>query len=187
MSGPKTFPMPPDLAERAKHMTRAELCAHYGASDSQIDRRLHQLGIKAKKHPTSHRLVLPENYREQLRTMTNAQLELEWGVVERTIQYIRAAEGIRSPGHVAPVRGQARIARMSVSATVPSETADLAARHLQRKGYVPVCRMTVFNTRGVRHERDTWMVGRVEMATSEMVDLAKRKGFDPDEWRVLAA
>lgn len=64
-----------------------------------------------------------------------------------------------------------------------SSLAGRAADHLRRRGFIPVCHLNTINPQA---DPNIWRVGRRDMSSGEMIDLAEEIGFDCREWARVA-
>lgn len=191
-------PVPADFVENAKTMVMGKLRLHYSAKHTTIERWAAEAGVTIRYH--WHREA-PEDFAKRAPNMTMTECQREWSCALDTVKRWYRAHGLTpakysatanfmrakaerpnyprrtaTKGHVAGMR--------AMIPNIPSSLADRAARHLQIAGFIPVCRMTVYDPQA---DKNMWRVGRLDMTSGDLIDLAESKGFNSREWATVTA
>ena len=191
-------PVPADFAENVKTMVMGKLRTHYSAKHTTIERWAAEAGVTIKYH--WHRDP-PEDFAKRAPNMTLSECQREWHCALDTVRrwyrvlgltpakYSATANFIKAspdrPEHLKrrPHKGHVAGQRAMIP-NIPSSLADRAARHLQIAGFIPVCRMTVYDPQA---DKNMWRVGRLDMTSGDLIDLAESKGFNSREWAEVVA
>jgi hypothetical protein len=170
-------PMPSDFRDVAMTMGQNTLGRHYACGCSTIERWLREL---------------PAEYRQQ-RNDAMAERKRIGGVKggrskNKSADFeIVGGATIKGPHTTTrkPGSGYGAMSRWSLAAGPVNGLAGQAAQHLQRSGYTPV-----FHA-GPVYEKQVLMgiyvVGKMRLAAAEMVDLARKHGFNENAWRDVVA
>lgn len=190
-------PMPTDLAELARNHSLSWLSRHYCAGKSTVQRWCAEAGVKPDPARCDRRPI-PGDFAALAPTMTMTALVRHYGTHHDTVARWAAEVGVEPPPYRRPppsatkpeptgYRRLSGTAKRSYIAThyhyrdVSLE--GRAADHLRRWTFVFRC------TEGGAADREGefWRYGNRVMTGPELVERAKRHGFDPDEWRVVPA
>jgi hypothetical protein len=202
---PREKPVPADFAEKAAVMGHAELRKLFHASGPVIVRWLAQIGVSK-----SNRRALPANIDDiaEGRNIRQIARLLDWNEVvlrnllkrERPDLYIKARAVGRMMNTVAaravaqrkaaqqakkPAKtGVVKLPRVRVAIirdqAEPRTTADHAMRWLQRIG-------PCYPSRIINPVLDDYCFRGVRMTGTQLVAEARRRGWNPDAWREVAA
>lgn len=174
------IPVPDDFDEIAPTMQYDQLCHHYGRSKWTIGRWLRERGIVRRPAPAP----VPDNFDDLARILPTSALCERFGMSEKRIRRLRLQRGIPSPASEnRKIPRIERPGRAVISTSGDGSMASLAANHLRKIGYVPVCRSKTINQKS---DPDEWVVGRNRMPSADMIALARNKNWRPDEWREIA-
>jgi hypothetical protein len=157
-------PMPDDFREVAMTMGQNALGKHYFCGCSTIERWMKEL---------------PAEYRQQ-RNDAMAERKRIGGIKGGRSKNRASLKSPHKPGS-----GYGVMSRWSLAAGPVNGLAGQAAQHLQRSGYMPV-----FHA-GPVYEKQALMgiyvVGKMRLVAAEMVDLARKHGFNENSWRDVVA
>lgn len=166
-------PMPDGFAEVAAEWTSMRLESHFDLSAHVVQRFRRVLGIHVgngrRERPA------PPGFAEASEGSSVHALAERFGVSTTQIGRWR-----RRLGLVSACRYNRPTAAMQAPVAHCDE--DLAARHLR-------CDAAVYRCRDDGHadpRGEYWRYGRIVLTPADMIARARRKGFDPDEWRRIA-
>lgn len=184
---------PKDFHVWAPVETSAQLCKRYRSSDLTVARWRRETGIAAPKYshvaagkpPNGNKpRVIPDGFAKAAQTMTRSQLAKHFGAGETTIKRWAKEAGVKLP------TGRPRAAskngwghsKVVVIDTRDNSLASRAQSFLQR--FYPVWRCNedgTFNPAGSHYRCDG-----ITRTADEMIERARRKGFDENRWRLAA-
>lgn len=190
--------VPPDLGANAKTLCQEDLARLYRCGGSTIRKWLAEAGITAAAPVMNTKKPLPADLPEMAARMGRNALARHYKVSYNTMVRMLADAGLeafkaqpvpRAPNtgyrNMPAARKRFRQARTRVGANHlvrDLSTEGQAADVLRR--YAAVYRCT---ERGAADRKgDWWRDGNVVLLGSELIDRARRHGFDPDGWRHLA-
>lgn len=164
-------PIPDGFADVAAHWTSADLQRHFGLSEHVVTRMRKVLGIDVRHRGNA--MAIPDGFPSVARTMSGSFLCERFGVGMNTIRRWRNELGIVvQPGRRGVIR-----------APGTHSIEDSAANYLRRTAPVWRCRSDgQFDHRG-----NNWRFGRAVLTGEDLIERARRKGFDPDAWRRIGA
>lgn len=201
----KLRPMPADFSAVAAGRSIRQLMGHYDSSARVISRWLGEAGIKLDTVRCDARPV-PDDFASLALTMTRNKLRVHYGCHRKTVARWLAITGLepvpvgrkrdkeKRPAkarpapcrrHTAPTRQRSYAGPKSAfTMTLPRDSSieGQAADHLRRTG--PVYRCTASGRANQAGEFWRYGVG-MPMTGDEMIERAKRRGFDPDAWQSL--
>ena len=193
-------PPPVDFAEQATKLTRKGLARHYGVKWRAIERWVCETGAEPQdrvapvplaEKPADFAAVAPTMILKDLmeRYSRSHSVIRRWcresGVVPLSFERPqREPRAKPQPFHrVKAVPGQMVLPAASRPIALKAGAEEEAAQHLRRH-FPFVYRCT---ERGGADQRGKfWRVGAVVLTPRELVEKAKRYGFDPDRWRNLS-
>lgn len=174
------------------HKPNAVLMEIYGSGHDLIARWRKECGIKSPtnvpKRPPM--MPVPDDFRTVAPRLTRAETAAHYGVGASTV--LRWAKETHTAARP-PINPHREISMSPSGRTVRLETfrsctlADRAADHLRspRAGGWHVHRC--WSTGVADPKGDWWRVGtKPPMSAADLVAMARRKGFDADEWRMVA-
>lgn len=168
----------------AHHLTSpvAHIARHLNRSRSTVERWMRNRDMPVMVTP---RVSADDYILANWRRMTDAQLAAQTGRTVDGIAHARRRLGLkRDQQQICRIVREATRAAKAIDAR-PVDQALKAADYLAAFDRTPVFRIS---DDGRPHPKGTmWRYGTVRLTTEEMIAKAKRKGFDPDEWRRLAA
>ena len=173
-------PCPPDFAELAPGMMHKGLMAHYGAGTDTVRRWAVECDVviggsvdrsKARRLPDGFALVAP--------TMTMRELRLRYHACHSVIYRWLDEAGVhaRKPTHWNQRGSSLR------PVTKDGSRAGIAAEYLRRFG--PVYRCDKLGRPDAKGK--LWRRGSAILGDDELIDRARRNGWNPDAWREIAA
>lgn len=153
-----------------------------GRTLKAVEHQLVKLGIHVPKVRVPSACRAPEGFVELSAQLGEKDLRERFRCGGKTLRRWREETGAhaRKPKVVAPVRKKAtRFVRFGRPLAAPdtlidTSTAALAARHLQRLDYRPVCRRVTIDTKS---DKDLWQVGRAVLSSADMIAKAENLGF----------
>ncbi len=177
--------VPSDFAQWAQLETNDQLAKRYGVGIGVIYRFRSDTGIRSKRG----RIDIPEDFERVAPRMSMKQLSERYGVSNTLIGRwckilcVSCRAAPKSP-HLVTQFNSAGVP------AVPSSTVDQAAHHLRKKGYQNVYSADRVLTPRQRRERGLkdghyFVAGHGFIPSSEMIDLAKRHGFNPTAWSTM--
>ena len=180
------FPaVPVDFATVAPTMGVKELRVHYHAGWKTVVKWCAMAGVEPKPI-ASQRFEVPSDFAAVAIMLGQAKLVAHYGVsMTVVIRWVSEMPDDWKRTRRGNLRGVAKPAQRSaiafkrgpsMHAKFDSErmrtTADLAAMHLQRR-FVPVVRASIYG----KQFAGLWQVGRLRMAETDMVALARKQGW----------
>ena len=141
----------PDLAERAKTMTAAQLARHYGIGHQAISRHLQRAGLTAQRHTPAADISETPNILEMAKVLHLAALARHYGMTPKKMAYRVKVLGIRpapkpaqkgstkavADEKYADLAERAKEMHMSALARHYSVTAATMTKTLRKRGIVP--------------------------------------------------
>lgn len=205
--GTRALPIPADFKARAKAAKNADLCERYGVSEATIRKWRKQAKIPgtAKGPPLKPRepMATFPDFLVRVRTMNYVQLARHYKVGKDTIRRMCKREGVtpavvrtprprkeRAPRdtyawpkarrtfNYAGPRGAMHGAPLRRDSSLEGRAADV----LRRLTFVFRCG----ESGAADQAGDFWRYGNVVLTGPELVERARRHGFDPDEWARLS-
>lgn len=188
------LPAPEDFAYHAAREINAELCERYGRSNSIIIRWRKIVGVRS---PSPHApKPVPENFAASAVGMTQSEAASHFGVSLETAKRWAAVSGIRFQKYQPVSRPSAHLsprlrASFGQQIMAPRDTSMVgdAAHHL-RRFFSNIYKAEILPPKDRAKlpdgGRGMFIVsGRGAMAASELIELAQKKGWNPDAWRTL--
>jgi hypothetical protein len=180
--------IPDDFAEFAVGKTILQLAKHYKRSQCTIVawRRAKGIpGLKPAPPPRSTTIVRrppPVGFAAAARSMTMSALRARFGAGKTTIKYWCEVEGVAP---LKPANAGWRQPKAAIDVDYRENSlAGKAARYLQKFGPVVRC-----DANGRVNPQGThWLRGgRAILTDDELMERARRNGWNPDAWMELAA
>lgn len=169
--------MPEGFAAVAESWTSARLQRHFQITEYLVLQFRKQLGISVRHRGTA--IEIPEGFAAAALSVPAPLLAERYGISTSLARKWRFRLGIR-PNFKRQYR---RDGSTKVRAPAARSTIDMAARHLGR-----ICPTYRCRENGQADPTgDFWRYGRVVLTPDEMIERAKRHGYEPDAWRKLAA
>ena len=182
----KRFEVPSDFATYAPLMSNGALGFRYGVSDHTAARWRDECGIAPYIEAARKGVILkrlPDDFADVARTMSRKRLRMHYGVGSEIIRRWCFEAGVNPPKPTQRFyRRQVERGTVVAIDTRDGSEASRAQSWLQR--YYPVWRCTpegTFDPKGSHYRCDG-----IVRTQAEMIERAKRKGFNPDEWRQAA-
>jgi hypothetical protein len=178
--------VPSDFVQRAATMTNAEMCLHYGAGSQTITRWRKATNAPTVNRGGSVKWPVPDGFALVAPGMTIKELRVRYACSRDLIARWCEEVGVQ-PRRPDPARTVGQASKTFSPRNAPSRdgsVAGQAAEFLRRFG--PVYRCTEDgkqDLKGTHWNRG----GRTVLTDAELIERAKRNGWDPDAWRVLAA
>lgn len=188
IAGRQRRPMPDDFREVAPGKSVNALMEIYSCGPGPIARWRKEAGIEAvravtaPKSPRRETRAVPDSFALVARGMTMKQLRERFGASESLVRRWCAEAGVE------PRRAGYAYFRQVQPRALPDardcSRAGLAAQYLQKFGSVVRC-----DAEGRVDPRGThWLRGgRFVLTDEEIMDRARRNGWDPDAWMEIAA
>jgi len=184
------------LDELCQTMTKRELADHYGVVFSTIESALARKGLEAKRAPNYIDRSTYNDIAEMCKVMTVRQLTEHYGRSEDAVRKALAKRGlsavyVRNPLHMRKEKQRKAVQknytdnwgkRPQVSGRVETY-ADQAANFLRKECAVYRCKEDGKPDWTASH----WRFGRRVMTEEELINTAKRKGWNGDQWGSMAA
>jgi hypothetical protein len=158
-------PVPDDFTRLAPTLNLMALAKHYGRDRKTIYRWAKLTGV----YPKMHR----RDPRQMAHRPPEQRVSRRPGRARKPVEFARTK----------PVAGRMVLPAAPRQAPQRAGREEEAAQHLRRH-YPIVCRC---NERGGADQKgELWLVGSAVLTPAEMLERAKRKGFDPEIWRRIA-
>jgi hypothetical protein len=183
-------PMPADFPQVAPGKSIRWLARHYSARNEVIMRFFEESGALRLYQVPSVRKPVPDDFAEFAPIESSRELTVRYETSSDTVARWRREKGIPAPHFVhteetKPKRHYRRAVEQRLSIVMDNRDGSEASRAqswLQR--FYPVWRCDpegTFNPKGTHFRCDG-----IIRTSDEMIERAKRKGFDQDEWRRAA-
>lgn len=178
--------------------TVSDMARILGLSTSVIARACVKFGLTPKRHATNDYSELPK----LAQTMHRAELARHYGVTYNTLCEVCQRLGVVPIRQSEAERREVRLRTCAVARAAkplsprlktqfkassvtdhrPKTNTDLAADYLRRFTHVYRC-----NERGMPDHKGThWRYGVSVKTPDELIERARDKGWNPDEWRMCA-
>lgn len=192
--------VPADLGAMAKKLCQEDLARHYRCGRATVRRWLAEAGIAAAPGVYNKKTPVPADLPEMAARMGRNALALHYGLSYNTIVRMLADAGLEAvkaqPTPRPPVTGYRKMptakkrfyqGRTQIGAnhrTRDSSTEGEAADFLRRETRAAIYRCSeTGRVPDCKAELTHWRYGNVVLTGAELLERAKRHGFDPDAWR----
>lgn len=185
--------VPADLGARAKTMCQEDLARHYSCGRATVRRWLADAGISAAQGVYAKKTPTPADLPEMAARMGRNALALHYGISYNTIVRMLADAGLEAVKTQPAPRPQPTGYRKM---PVARKRTHIGANHLVRdastegqaadvlRRLAAVYRCT---EKGAADPKGGWWrYGSVVLAGAELIERARRHGFDPDAWRTIS-
>ena len=175
--------IPDDFAEYASRETQLQLIKRYRCGPKMVTRWRRQTGILPPKR-RSQAEQPPQGFKLTAPTLTVTELQVRYARSEATIRRWCRELGVSAKR---PPQSSSGSANHRFSPAPPlvrrDETlAGRAAEYLRRFGPVVRCNhLGNYDPRGIH-----WRRGSTILTAAEIVERAKRNGWNPDAWKMVA-
>lgn len=191
-------PCPADFTEAAAMMTRKALKRHFRAGDGAIQRWSEETGAVPLEGTRAGALPVPADLADRAAEMHIAELARHYRVSHQTVARWLGRAGIRAkefdkkaaalisppPRRAVPPSQMRAFAgpKSSFVGLLPRDTSveGRAADHLRRETRATMYRCT--ETGAADQGGKFWRFGAVALTRDEMLERARRHGFEPDGW-----
>jgi hypothetical protein len=183
-------PMPADFAEIAPTRRVVDLAAHYGCARAAVYRWLADAAIAPPERHDKRKV--PADFRERAQSSSKAALGRHYSIHVKVIERWLRETGVRpqrgTPGRKAapqPSRVHTFNKQAPRRAAAPLAGRDEEAAQYLRRRFPSVHHCTESGAADPKGK--FWRVGLKVLTAEDLVAKAQARGWDPDEWRRIAA